>query len=95
MEVMIAVPLVVPDAPLGVRTLEELVEAWGRQVMRQAMAAAWAAQATLRPGAVSGLRRAGEPPGGHQSRKSRGLRPGGVAAATPALRGLWPALAAG
>jgi hypothetical protein len=48
-EVMIAVPLVVPDAPFGVRTLEEHVEAWGRQVMRQAMAAAWAAQATLRP----------------------------------------------
>jgi hypothetical protein len=48
-EVMIAVPLVVPDAPLGVRTLEEHVAAWGRQVMRQAMAAAWAAQATLRP----------------------------------------------
>lgn len=49
MDVMIAVPLELPDAPLGVRTLEEHVEAWGRQVMRQAMAAAWAAQATLRP----------------------------------------------
>jgi len=45
---MIAVPLVVPDAPLEVRTLEEQVEAWGRQVMRQAMVAAWVAQATLR-----------------------------------------------
>lgn len=49
MEVMIAVPLVLPDAPLGVGALEERVEAWGRQVMRQAMAAAWAAQAAARP----------------------------------------------
>jgi Uncharacterised protein family (UPF0236) len=48
-EVMISVPFVVPDAPLGVSALEERVEAWGRQVMRQAMAAAWAAQAALRP----------------------------------------------
>src|SRR3954452_9922745 len=46
---MIAVPLVVPDAPLGVGDLEARVEAWGRQVMRQALAAAWAAQAVLRP----------------------------------------------
>lgn len=49
MEVMIAVPLVLPEAPLGVSALEERVEAWGRQVMRQGMAAAWVAQAALRP----------------------------------------------
>lgn len=49
MEVMIAVPFVVPDAPLGLRALEEGVEAWGRQVMRQALTAAWTAQAALRP----------------------------------------------
>jgi len=48
-EVMIDVPLVLPDAPLGVTVLEERVEAWGRQVMQQAMAAAWGAQAALRP----------------------------------------------
>ena len=48
MEVMIAVPLVLPEAALGVGALEEQVEAWGRRVMRQAMAAAWAAQASLR-----------------------------------------------
>jgi hypothetical protein len=37
---MIAVPLVLPDAPLGVAALEAQVEEWGRRVMRQAMAAA-------------------------------------------------------
>ena len=49
MEVMRAVPVVLPDAPLGVGELEVRVEEWGRQVMRQAMAAAWVAQAVLRP----------------------------------------------
>jgi hypothetical protein len=48
-EVMIAVPLVVPDAFLGVGVLEEQVADWGRGVMRQAMAAAPAAPAALRP----------------------------------------------
>lgn len=48
-EVMIDVALVLPDAPLGVSVLERHVEAWGRQVMRQAMTTAWAAQAGLRP----------------------------------------------
>jgi hypothetical protein len=47
-EVMIAVPLVLPEAPLGVSALEECVAAWGRQLMRQGMAAAWAAQAARR-----------------------------------------------
>jgi Uncharacterised protein family (UPF0236) len=50
-EVMIVVPLVLPDAPLGVSALEARVEVWGRQVMRQALAGAWAAQALLRPSA--------------------------------------------
>lgn len=49
MDVMILVPLVLPDRPLGVSDLEGLVEDWGRQVTRQGMAAAWAAQAPLRP----------------------------------------------
>lgn len=48
MEVMIVVPLVVPETPVGVRALEPLVAAWGRQVMQQAMATAWAAQARQR-----------------------------------------------
>ncbi len=50
MEVMIAVPLVLPDTFLGVGALEERVEDWGRRVMRQALAAAWVAQAVWRPG---------------------------------------------
>lgn len=49
MEVMIAVPLVVPEVSLGVGELEARVEEWGRRVMREAMAAAWVAQAALRP----------------------------------------------
>jgi hypothetical protein len=48
-EVMIAVPLVLPETCLGVGDLEARVADWGRQVMRQAMAVAWAAQAALRP----------------------------------------------
>jgi hypothetical protein len=47
-DVMIVVPLVLPETPLGVSELEEQVLAWGREVMRQGMAAAWAAQAPLR-----------------------------------------------
>jgi hypothetical protein len=46
---MIAVPLVVPEVSLGVGELEARVEEWGRRVMREAMAAAWVAQAALRP----------------------------------------------
>lgn len=49
MEVMIVGPLVLPDQPLVVSALERHVEEWGRQMMRQAMATAWAAQAPLRP----------------------------------------------
>lgn len=49
MEVMIAVPLVLPDAPLQLAELEERVQAWGQALMRQGLAAAWAAQAPLRP----------------------------------------------
>lgn len=49
MEVMIVVPLVLPDRPLPLSELEGCVEEWGRQLMRQGMAAAWAAQAPLRP----------------------------------------------
>lgn len=49
MDVMIVVPLVLPDRPLAVGELEGQVEDWGRQVMRQGMATAWAAQAPLRP----------------------------------------------
>src|SRR4051812_15036487 len=46
---MRAVPLVVPEQALAVGDREARVEAWGRQVMGQALAAAWAAQAALRP----------------------------------------------
>ena len=50
MQVMIAPPpLVVPDEALGVDALEELVLAWGREVMRQALGEAWEAQAARRP----------------------------------------------
>ncbi len=49
MEVMIAVPLVLPDQPLAVSALEDRVQEWGRSLMRQGMAAAWAAQAAVRP----------------------------------------------
>jgi hypothetical protein len=40
---------VLPDQPLAVSELEPRVQDWGRHLMRQGMAAAWAAQAALRP----------------------------------------------
>jgi hypothetical protein len=46
---MIAVPLVLPEQALALGDLETRVEDWGRQVMRQALAAAWAARAAVRP----------------------------------------------
>ena len=70
MEVMIAVPLIVPEAALGVGELEARVEKWGRQVMRQAMAAAWAAQAALRPaGPCPACGEAASRPAGSKARR--------------------------
>lgn len=49
-ELMIALPLAVPDeAALDLAELEERVQAWGQALMRQALATAWAAPAALRP----------------------------------------------
>lgn len=48
MEVMIAHPLVLPDALLALDDLEAAVFAWGLTVMRQAFVQAWTAQAALR-----------------------------------------------
>lgn len=49
MELMIAHPLMLPDRPLEVTELEEVVCAWGREIQRQAFAAAWERQQALRP----------------------------------------------
>ena len=49
MELMIAVPLVLPDEPLDLAALEGRVQAWGQTLMRQGLATAWVAQAPLRP----------------------------------------------
>jgi hypothetical protein len=69
-EVMIVVPVVLPDAPLGVGELEARVEEWGRQVMRQAMAAAWVAQAVLRPaGPCPGCGGVESQPAGRKTRR--------------------------
>jgi hypothetical protein len=69
-DVMIAVPLVLPEQALAVGDLEARVEAWGRQVMRQALAAAWAAQAALRPaGACPACGEAESRPAGTKRRR--------------------------
>ena len=49
MELMRDHPLVLPDRPLDVADLEEVVTTWGREIQRQAVAAAWARQAAVRP----------------------------------------------
>jgi hypothetical protein len=67
---MIAVPLVLPEQPLAVGALEERVAAWGRHVMQQAMAAAWAAQAPLRPvGSCPACRAPESRPAGRKARQ--------------------------
>ena len=68
MEVMIAVPLVLPEQALALGELERRVADWGRQVMRQALAAAWAAQAARRPARAC-------PACGTAARASAGTKP--------------------
>jgi hypothetical protein len=69
-EVMIVVPLVVPDQPLAVSELEGRVQDWGQQLMRQGLAAAWAAQSPLRPVASCPACGAGESrPAGRKARQ--------------------------
>lgn len=49
MNVMIACPLVLPDDALDLAQLETAIHAWGLHIQREALARAWAAQASLRP----------------------------------------------
>ena len=49
MELMIPVPLVLPDEPLELPALEAAVHAWGLAVQQRALALAWARQAARRP----------------------------------------------
>lgn len=70
MEVMLLVPLVLPEAPLSLGALEEQVQTWGRRVMRQALTAAWAAQAELRPvGACAACGERESRPAGRKGRR--------------------------
>jgi hypothetical protein len=47
-ELMITLPLTLPDLPLALAALETTVHAWGLDAMRQAFATAWQAQAAVR-----------------------------------------------
>ena len=70
MELMIAVPLVVPEEAVDLAELEERVHAWGQTLMRQGLATAWSAQAARRP--VPPCPACGEPtarPAGSKPRK--------------------------
>lgn len=49
MEIMVPHPLVLPDEGLSLEALETAVHAWGLEVQRRALAAAWARQAAVRP----------------------------------------------
>lgn len=65
---MITLPLILPDAPLSLEVMERSVHAWGLEAMRHAFAAAWQAQAAVRPAGAcprcqsSRQRRAGTKP---------------------------------
>lgn len=48
MELMIPLPLIVPDTPLPLDQLEERVHEWGLAMQQAALALAWQAQAALR-----------------------------------------------
>lgn len=49
MQLMIPLPLVLPDTPLPLDQLEEAVHTWGLAIQQAALALAWQAQAALRP----------------------------------------------
>lgn len=49
MELMIAHPLILPDAPLSLDELEVTIQGWGQELKRRALATAWAAQMARRP----------------------------------------------
>jgi hypothetical protein len=49
MQLMIPLPLTLPDLPLSLAELETAVHVWGLAVQRCALALAWQAQAALRP----------------------------------------------
>lgn len=49
MELMIPLPLTLPDQPLSLDELEGVIQEWGQAIKRAALAQAWAAQATARP----------------------------------------------
>ena len=70
MELMIAVPLILPEEALDLAALEGRVQAWGQELMRQGLAAAWAAQAPLRPAPACPVCAADTVrPAGHKPRK--------------------------
>ena len=69
MEIMIPVPLVVPDEPMAFAQVEQIVLEWGRRVTRAAVAAAWEAQAAL--GAAAPCPRCGAPATRAAGRKPR------------------------
>ena len=49
MELIISLPLTLPDAPLPLDHLEALVHTWGLAIQQHALAVAWQAQAAMRP----------------------------------------------
>lgn len=49
MELMITLPLTLPDQPLSLDALEGVIQEWGQEVKRCALAQAWAVQATEHP----------------------------------------------
>jgi hypothetical protein len=49
MELMIPLPLTLPDTPLALDQLEQVVHTWGLAIQQAALALAWQAQAALRP----------------------------------------------
>lgn len=51
MDLMIAHSLVLPDTPVSLDTLEEMIQMWGQELKRRALVTAWAAQTALLPAA--------------------------------------------
>ncbi len=70
MEISVAQPPVLPDAPLSLADLAATVREWGLPLQRRAMAPAWEQQAALRPPhPLPGVPGRGDAAAGHKVRQ--------------------------
>jgi hypothetical protein len=68
-ELMITLPLILPDRPLSLDALEGAIQDWGQEIKRRALAQAWTAQAAESPvAACPGCQSCERQRAGHKAR---------------------------